>query len=855
MNHYETLGVPYNADQRTVKRAYAALIKQYRPDSHPVEFARIRAAYEVVLEQSRYRPQEELFDDEPVQSDPVSLLIEQADTEIEREPLINEDNDDSFNHLVVNKPVIELPEPLLESSLENSHDNDSFNRLVDKPVIATSKSADEDLETWLNPPAINVSELLEQLHDYALPDHEQAALMCFQAQLANVQNMNIDQRMDYEEKLYARLIYADRPALLVFAAACDYFAWANDVSWIKAAQSKWTRTRFEALTQLATLYQRVCQRYNPYFQVQHDSKVKPYWLTTHHHQQLAQEQREDWFVACLSANLTDLHGYFSEQTQRQPIYMVDVLLGWVLGYFVAIVSYSALTEQQQSLWFWIMPMLVLLSGGLSALLILGWRRLNLTISAGTKWTVACIAIILSTRLPQNVGVFIIAVLSGGLMVNFLYRWLEKVETFTASLIERIIQLSLARKKTLSPQASHPNSQTLSPITMNKQIYPLLIAQFLSAFADNAILFTVIAIVMQAQTQASWYIPALQSAFFIAYVLLAPWVGGFADYHAKARVLLIANIIKAVGAGLLLLGIEPLLAYGVVGVGAAIYSPAKYGILPELVDHAVLVKANGWIESSTILAILLGMKIGAMVADYSTHWALVMTVVLFIISALATLSLPVNISKTNSEGNAVVEFGKSMALFFTTPRSRFAVLGGSLFWASAASLRVILIVWAPLVLLSKNASEIADLTLYLTVGIIVGSVIVPRLIPLEHLRRVRIPAYIMAVLITGLSLTTNIMSAQAVLLAIGLMGGMFIVPINAVLQEQGKDTIGSGSAVALQNFFQNLAMLLAVGTYTVATAQHVDPVMAMSALGVLLFSATFVLSLRLPNAQTIQKNSK
>ncbi len=149
--------------------------------------------------------------------------------------------------------------------------------------------------------------------------------------------------------------------------------------------------------------------------------------------------------------------------------------------------------------------------------------------------------------------------------------------------------------------------------MNKQIYPLLFAQFLSAFADNAVLFTVIAIVMHSSHTESWYIPAVQSAFTIAYVVLAPWAGEIADTHAKPRILLIANLIKATGAGLLLLNVEPILAYSIVGVGAAIYNPVKYGILPELADHNYLVKANSLMEGSTILAILLGMMAGAAAA--------------------------------------------------------------------------------------------------------------------------------------------------------------------------------------------------------------------------------------------------
>ncbi|MEQ1619845.1 MAG: lysophospholipid transporter LplT [Methylococcales bacterium] len=387
--------------------------------------------------------------------------------------------------------------------------------------------------------------------------------------------------------------------------------------------------------------------------------------------------------------------------------------------------------------------------------------------------------------------------------------------------------------------------------MSRQIYPLLIAQFLSAFADNAILFTVIALVMQSSDLASWYVPALQSSFLLAFVLLAPWVGGFADHHAKSRVLIIANLIKASGAGLLLLHIEPLLAYGIVGMGAAIYSPAKYGILPELVEHNFLVKANSWIEGSTILAILLGMVIGARVADYSTTAALAMTIALFLVSALVTLRLPSRDipQKAATSKLQILEFARQIGQFFDTPRSRFAILGGSLFWAAAATLRVILVAWAPLVLALKNATDIAQLTLFLAVGIIAGSALVPRIIPLEHLRRARIPAYLMAICIVVLSLLDQLWPARFTLFFIGMMGGMFIVPINAALQELGQLSIGSGSAVALQGFFQNLAMLAAVGGYTYAASQQVDPIAAMLGLGVLVFVATFAVALKLPEQES------
>lgn len=388
--------------------------------------------------------------------------------------------------------------------------------------------------------------------------------------------------------------------------------------------------------------------------------------------------------------------------------------------------------------------------------------------------------------------------------------------------------------------------------MHKQIYPLLIAQFLSAFADNAILFTVIAMVMQEKQQIGWYVPALQSVFLIAFVALAPWVGDFADQHPKSRVLLIANVIKAIGASLLLLQLEPLLAYCVVGIGAAMYSPAKYGILPELARHDQLVTANSWIEGSTIAAILLGMVLGAKVADYSIPLALGGIIVLFVLSAVTTLALPVKLTpKIALAHSKVVAFARQTGTFFTTKRSRFAILGGSLFWATAATLRVLLVAWAPLVLAAKTASEIADLTLFLTMGIIIGAAIVPRLIPMEHLSRTRLAAYSMALFIFALSLADTVLMTRIILFCIGIMGGIFIVPINAMLQEHGKHSIGTGRAVALQNFFQNLAMLVAVGTYTYAAAHQVDPVIAMLCLGIMVFAATFAVSWHLRDNELVE----
>ena len=383
--------------------------------------------------------------------------------------------------------------------------------------------------------------------------------------------------------------------------------------------------------------------------------------------------------------------------------------------------------------------------------------------------------------------------------------------------------------------------------MSKGLIPLLIAQFLSAFADNAILFTVIAMVMQSTQLPSWYVPALQSVFLIAFVVLGPWVGGIADRYVKSRLLLVANLIKATGAGLLFCHIEPLLAYCIVGLGAALYSPAKYGVLPELTAEHQLIKANSWIEGSTILAILTGMVVGARVADYSVSLALLGTLGLFIFSAILTLYIPQQPGRPRIEGSRLLLFVKETRYFMAHHRSRFALLSASMFWGAAASVRVILVAWAPLVLMLHSASEIASLTLFLAIGIIIGSALTPWLIPMHHLRKTRFAAYSMGILIFALAFSKQIMLSQGLLLLMGCAGGLFIVPINATLQSLGQHSIGSGNAVAMQNFFQNLAMLIGVGLYTLAASLSVSPVNALMVLGSFLVLATGLLSLNLPAA--------
>ncbi len=389
--------------------------------------------------------------------------------------------------------------------------------------------------------------------------------------------------------------------------------------------------------------------------------------------------------------------------------------------------------------------------------------------------------------------------------------------------------------------------------MSRGVLPLLFAQFLTAFGDNAILFAAIGMVLQANDVPGWYIPALQSSFLVAYVVSAPWVGPIADRFSKSRVLLLGNLVKALGTGLILAGIEPLFSYALVGLGAAIYSPAKYGILPELVAKEQLVRTNGWIEGSTILAIIVGAVVGGYLADYSVSGAFLMVLVLYLVSMVVTLLIPLLPPQGGTLQQALPKFAGMIGGFMETPRARFAMLGGSLFWGASAVLRVLLVAWAPIVLSIHSAGDISALALFIALGVIIGTLVAPLFIPLEQLRRARFAAYAMGLMILlfslvntpMLSLVSPVWDARIVLLLTGVAGGIFLVPINAALQDIGHGTIGSGRAVAIQNFFQNFAMLVTVGLYTLAAAKEVHPVTTVVALGVLILVATVAVALHLP----------
>lgn len=359
---------------------------------------------------------------------------------------------------------------------------------------------------------------------------------------------------------------------------------------------------------------------------------------------------------------------------------------------------------------------------------------------------------------------------------------------------------------------------------------VLTAQFLSALADNALLFAAIAL-LKANGAPAWHTPLLQEFFLLAYIVLAPFVGHLADAFPKGRVMLVSNGLKLAGAGAMLLGTHPLLAYALVGVGAAAYSPAKYGILSELVTPDKLVKANGMLEGSTIAAILLGVVLGGYLADQGALQAVGVTVGMYLLAALANLRIPALAPTTRTLRPPVAlvrEFAGAVRTLMKNPDARFSLLGTSVFWGTGSTMRFLLVAWVPVALGMMDTSTPANLSGAVAVGIALGAAAAARFVSLANVNRALPAGLALGVLIMAFANVTSLPVAIALLVAIGVCGGFYVVPLNALLQERGVETVGAGSAIAVQNFFENLVMLVMVGAYTAMTHAGMPPVgMAMA----------------------------
>jgi LPLT family lysophospholipid transporter-like MFS transporter len=358
---------------------------------------------------------------------------------------------------------------------------------------------------------------------------------------------------------------------------------------------------------------------------------------------------------------------------------------------------------------------------------------------------------------------------------------------------------------------------MKPTLWSRGMVGTLCAQFLSALGDNALLFAALALVRR-QGFPAWSGPLLQEFFIATYILLAPFVGAFADARPKGRVMLIANAVKFAGGLGMCLHVNPFVSYALVGVGAAANSPAKYGILGELTPREQLVKANGLLEASTIAAILLGAIAGGAMTDWSIEGALIAITLTYAGSALSALLIPYRAaaSRRTVSGGSLSAFATQARALLKNQPARLALIGTGLFWGAGAALRFLVIAWVPVALKITNNRTPGFMTAMVALGIVLGAGLAARFVPMRSVNRALPAGILIGVGVCLLPWATSLPLAYALMAFVGLCSGFFVVPLDALLQKQGKDTVGAGSAIAIQNFFENFSMLALVTGYTAAT---------------------------------------
>jgi len=392
--------------------------------------------------------------------------------------------------------------------------------------------------------------------------------------------------------------------------------------------------------------------------------------------------------------------------------------------------------------------------------------------------------------------------------------------------------------------------------MNSGFYIILAAQFLSALADNALLFAAIALLRDMHAP-DWHTPILQEAFIFSYIILAPFVGAFADSLPKGRVMFVSNNIKIAGCIAMLVGINPLLAYGLVGLGAAAYSPAKYGILTEYLPPDKLVLANSWMEGLTVAAIVLGALVGGILIspsianpllqlwdvpfidtgiDTPPELAIAVIVGIYFAAALFNLYIPrVAIDHRPLSRNPAFllsEFWHCFKLLWKDPLGQVSLAVTTLFWGAGATLRLLVLGWAAIAL-HYDIGAAAKLTAWVAVGIAIGAVLAAKFVKLEHSVKVLPVGIAMGIAVLMMIPVTNSTVAILLLIAIGAMGGYFVVPMNALLQHRGHLLMGAGSSIAVQNFNENLSIFAMLGLYAVMQKLELSIYLIITVFGLLL----------------------
>ncbi|WP_395700462.1 lysophospholipid transporter LplT [Aquabacterium sp.] len=390
--------------------------------------------------------------------------------------------------------------------------------------------------------------------------------------------------------------------------------------------------------------------------------------------------------------------------------------------------------------------------------------------------------------------------------------------------------------------------------MKRGFHTIMAAQFASSLADNAL--TVAAIELLRSNQApAWQVPALAVMFALFYVLLAPFVGAFADAVPKGKVMFVSNSIKVVGCLMMLFGTHPLMSYAVVGLGAAAYSPAKYGILTELLPPSQLVKANGWIEGLTIVSIILGTVLGGQLVgpriapmllgfdfpmidtgiDTPPEAAISALLGLYVIAALFNLYIPRTEAPlqplAHSPMTMVNDFSQCNARLWADKLGQISLATTTMFWGVGGNMRIIVFPWAAAAL-GYSTTQASSLAGVVSIGVAAGAVIASMRMRLDRATGVIPLGVLMGILLIGLNLIRDIWVAVPFLILLGLAGGYLVVPMNALLQHRGHNLMGAGRSIAVQNFNEQACILGLAAFYTGMTKFGLSAFTAIAVFGLL-----------------------
>ena len=388
--------------------------------------------------------------------------------------------------------------------------------------------------------------------------------------------------------------------------------------------------------------------------------------------------------------------------------------------------------------------------------------------------------------------------------------------------------------------------------MKRGFFTIMAAQFFSSLADNALLVAAIEL-LKSSHAPSWQIPALAPMFALFYVLLAPFVGAFADAVPKGRVMFISNSIKVLGCLMMLFGSHPLLAYAVVGLGAAAYSPAKYGILTELLPPSQLVKANGWIEGLTIGSVIMGILLGGQLVgpklapillgfdlplintgvDTPPEAAISVMVGVYMLAAIFNLYIPRTEAAlqplSSNPAMLVRDFAQCNSRLWADKLGQISLATTTLLWGVFGNLRVIVFAWAA-VALGYGTTQASNLAGVVIVGSVIGAVLASVYMKLDRAVGVIPLGIVVGFFIVGLDLVTNVAVAAPFLVVLGAMCGFLVVPMNALLQHRGHNLMGAGRSIAVQNFNEQACILGLGAFYTGMTKLNLSALLAIAIFG-------------------------